>query len=524
LTLVSRVTGLARDMLLAWWLGNNWIQDSFNYAFRMPNLFRNLLGEGALSAAFVPLISGRLAREGRAAGGEFFNSVATALTVALVGATAAVLALIAGVYATRGSDPHTRLLLWLTATMTPYMIFVCLVALVGALLNCLDRFSWPAFMPVVLNMLQVAAMALAVPALARWLPEREQQVYVVAGAVLAAGVVQLVLMLWRLRREGFGWRWRWRPRDPDLRRLAVMMGPMVLGLGILQFGAWLDDQVIIWLTAVGEKQTWQLGAWRVWLPLTEGALSAVNQARRMYQFPVGVLAISLATAAFPAFSRYAAREDWAGLRGALGGALRLAVFEAVPASVGLIVLAGPIMRVVFERGRYTPADAAYAAHILRFYSLGIWAYCVQAIIVRGFYSLQDTLTPLRVMSKTVALAIAVNLTLIWAAPLGAAVFGLSTSVMASLNVVLLGRELGRRLPGVEWRGVLGVAARVAGASVAMGGAAWLAQAYLPWRNKYALLGACMGIGLVVFAGACRVLRIGEAGEFWHLARRGGRAD
>jgi putative peptidoglycan lipid II flippase len=402
--------------------------------------------------------------------------------------------------------------------MVPYMIFVCLVALFSALLNCLDRFGVPAFSSVILNLFQIAAL-IAAPTLFKPLwPEPQQQIYVVAISVVLAGVVQLWLMIHAARRVGITWRFQIDLRHPDLRRMVLTAGPIFLGLSILQLGTWLDDQIILTLSAGLTEKSFGFLGWTIDYPLSEGALSAVNQARRLYQFPLGVLATSLATVAFPMFSRLADQKNYPVLSESITHTLRLAIFEALPSTVGLIVLAPLIVRVIFEHGRFTPEDTEQTAHILRFYCLGLWAYCTQQIILRVFYSLKDTLTPLKIMSKTISLAIVLNLILLWIPYLRAAAFGLSTSIMASLNVIILGHILSRRIASLDVRSVIYSSFRTTVAAALMGAAGWLGAAYFPISNKYLLLLATMILSAGVFILACRLLGIPEAKELLSLAR------
>ena len=519
ITLLSRLTGLARDVILAAGIGNNWIHDSFKYAFRIPNLFRSLLGEGALAAAFVPVLSEKLMAGDRSATQRLLSTVATLLAVLLAALTVAVLVIVAVLYVADPADGQRRLILLLTALMAPYMILVCLVALFAAVLNCLDRFALAAFMPVLLNVFQIGALVLATTVLAGALPEQADQIIVVGCSVLAAGVAQLWLILRALKRQGWRWGWRFDVRSAEVRRIALTAAPMMVGLGILQFGAWLDDTVIVSLTATGEQSGFEVLGLAVTYPFAEGTLSSVDQARRLYQFPLGVLAIALATVAFPTFSRYAANKDYGALSGSVSSALRLALFEGIPSGVGLLVLSELIVRVVFLRGNYTAANAAATAHVLRFYSLGLWAYCSQHIILRAFYSLGDTLTPLRVMARTLALAVAMNVTLLWMDRLGAAVFGLSTAVMVSLNVLILGRRLGIRLGALDVGDVLRSAAKTLGASAVMALAVYAGREYLPIDNKYLLLLACVAIGLAVFFAMALALGQREAWEMLRLRHR-----
>lgn len=509
-TLASRVTGLMRDQIIYAWMGLNWVQDSLNYAFLVPNIFRQLLGEGALSAAFIPVLSEKLHKENRAAVGKLVGNVATVLAVLLTAITVLILLYIGVTWYFSDHNAYVTLLSGLTAVMVPYMIFVCLVALFCGLLNCLDRFGVPAFMPVVLNLFQVFGVIVAWRFLKGY--PLSTQVYAVAVAVLLAGVVQLVWITRSVKKAGITWGLHFSLADPDLRRIVITMAPMILGLGILQFSTWLDAKIMISLTAKDSPTFTILGA-VIHYPFDQGTTSAVMLARRLYNFPVGVLGIALATAAFPAFSRFAANKDHAGLADLVSKSLRLAIFEGLPTGIGLMVLSHLIIRVLIERGQFGAAGTEQTAHVLKLYAIGIWAYCGHHVIVRAFYSLKDTMTPLRVLSKTISLNILMNLTLLWVPGIHEGAFGLSTSIMASLNVIILGTMLSRRIGSLQFRRIMATTVKTLIASGLMALAVHLAERHLPIHNKYLLLLACLAVAAMVFFPACWLLRIEEAKEF-----------
>ncbi len=513
-TLGSRITGLMRDQIIYAWLGRNWIQDCLNYAFLMPNIFRQLLGEGALSAAFIPVLSEKLQREDRAAAGKLVGNVATVLAVLLFVLTLLVIAIIGGVWFFSQKGDYANLWAGLTAVMMPYMIFVCLVALFSGLLNCLDHFGIPAFMPVLLNIAQVVGVIAAKYFLARYGVALKHQVYAVGVSVLLAGVVQLVWIVRAVKKAGICWGIQFSLRDPDLRRIVVTMIPMIFGLGILQFSTWIDATIMMGLTPDPHgKPYFQLLGWTIFYPLQEGTNSAVQLARRLYNFPVGVLGIALATAAFPAFSRMSANKDHKGLADMVSKSLRLAIFEGLPTGIGLMLLSNLVIRVLIERGRFHAADTARTAYVLQFYAIGIWAYCGHHIVVRAFYSLKDTVTPLRVLSKTVTLAILMNVIFLWVPGIREGIFGLSTSIMSSLNVIILGTILSRRIGSLNIRAILTTTVKTLIACGLMALAVYLTEIYLPVRNKYLLLLACLAVAGAVFFPTCRLLRIEEAREF-----------
>lgn len=470
ITLASRVFGMIRDIALAAWLGNSMVQDRFTYGFVISNVFRRLFGEGALSAAFVPTLSEALAREGVEQGRRLYSAVATLLAVALAAITLIVEIGLLAVLVFGSDRMSFRLGVGLTASMFPFMPFICITALMASCLNVLGRFSWPAAMPIVMNIIQIACIWFVAPHLPGG---KEHQVYALATAVVLSGVAQMMILGTQLRRLGYSWQFIWLPKHPGVRRMLVMMAPAMIGLGVLQIAPVIDGQVILWLSAAGEQQTVFLPGGGVPCPLDEGTQSSVAQAQRLYQFPLGVLAISLATAVFPALSRYAANQDFAAMRQEVSRSVRLAIFEGLPAGVGLMVLAVPITRLLFEHGRFTPSDTERTAWVLQFYAAGLWAYCAQHMLLRGFYAMQDTRTPLKISLLTVGSNIVLNLILVWT-PLRAGTFGLTTAVTSAGSVLLLALLLRRKLAGrLDLRAILRSVAKTAAATSVMATAAWL---------------------------------------------------
>lgn len=475
-TLVSRVTGLARDIALNRAYGQGWVQDAFNFGFVIPNLFRRLFGEGALSAVFVPVFTEVLDKRGRPAAWVLLGRVTGLMTIALVGLTilAEIGVLIASLVSPGGRELH----IGLTAVMAPFMIGVCLLALFSSILNCLHHYSIPALMPIILNAMIISGVLAVGPAMGNALGGGglDEQIYGVAACVLLASVLQLAIILPVLRRHGVKFRLSLKTDDPDLRRIVRTFIPVLIGQGVLLFNAFFDVWICTILTrapgAGGDAGVLGLG---IDYPLTQGALSAVTNAQRLYQFPLGVLAIALATAALPAFSLHAARGETDKLRTSVGQSLRLAIYEGLPSGLIMIVLAAPIVSLLFEHGRFGPAETERAATILRWYGVGMAAFCAQHILLRAFYSLKDTLTPMRISCGLVALNWALNLTLVWFVREQA--FAIATSATSilhvSLSIWLLRRRMGGRLGARKIAS--SVARTLVGSAIAAGAAYLLLQ-------------------------------------------------
>ncbi len=447
-TLVSRVTGLARDILLNAAFGQTWIQDAFNYGFQIPNLFRRLFGEGALSAVFVPTFTETLERHGRPAAWALLGKVLARVVVVL---TALTLVLEAAIVAIWWGEPpgQLELILSTTAIMLPFMISICVVALFSSILNCLGRFGGPAAMPIVLNVCTIVAIAWIAPAIGG---SPESQVKIVAISVLVTGAVQVLVMRPMLRRAGVELPLAWGAQDDALTTMRRAFVPVLLGQGVLLLSSFLDTQICTILSRPPEAPaSFEVLGRSIDYPLEAGALSAVTNAQRLYQFPLGVLAISLATAALPTLSLYATQGNMAGLRDALNRALRLAIFEGLPCGMILVVLAEPIIRLLFQYGAYTPEATERAAAVLRWYGLGVWAFCTQHVVLRGFYSLKDTRTPMWVGVWLVTLNTVISFALIWQPAVRERAFGIATSATAMLNVgislLLLRRRVGGRIGG-----------------------------------------------------------------------------
>ncbi len=443
-TLCSRITGLARDMVMNHAYGQGWVQDAFNYGFQIPNLFRRLFGEGALAAVFIPVFTDVLERKGRPAAWILLGRVAGIMTLVLT-VLLIVLELIAlVVYLYAGGGTMSTLQIGLTAVMLPFMVGVCLVALFASILNCLNHFTLPALLPIVLNTLNIIGVTTVGPMF--FGEQIERQVYGVALCVLASSVVQLVMIFPTLRRFGVHFRFSLARDDEDLRTILRLFIPVMLGQGVLLFNVFFDAQICTMLTrGPGDPASFSVLGMTLDYPLEEGAFSAVTNAQRLYQFPLGVLAISLATAAFPLFSRFATRNDLNGLRQALAVAMRLAIFVGLPSGFLMVVLREPIITLLFQHGRFGPEQTTRAAEVLFWYGLGMSAFCCQHILLRGFYSLKDTLTPMWVSCWLVAVNAVLNVVLLWW--MRESAFGISTAVTSFLHVAISTHLLRRRMRG-----------------------------------------------------------------------------
>jgi putative peptidoglycan lipid II flippase len=318
LTLISRIFGLFRDMGVTS-LGANRSTDAFGLAFQIPNLFRRLFGEGALSSAFVPVFTETAEKSGFEKASKLLANAMALLAVFLL-VIMLVVEVCFCIVALLPGPADRKLLMTLATIMFPYMVAVCLLALGSAALNCRGRFAFPAAAPIIFNIVGIIAAWWIAPILKNNL---SGQLVIVAVSVIAAGVIQLIAVLWLLRRSGFSIRPRLTPVEPGVKHILKLLAPILLGLGFLQISE-LIQTIISWnLTATAAAPDMNIFGWALHRPLTAGVITRVNAARALYQFPMGVLAISLGVAVFPLLTRYAARNDIVNLRDSINRALRL---------------------------------------------------------------------------------------------------------------------------------------------------------------------------------------------------------
>lgn len=514
-TLASRVLGAVRDIATAALLGmsSGGVMDAFVIAFRVPNTFRRLFGEGALAASYLPVFSAELEKD-RQNAWRLASVMMTWLAVFLVALLAVVEGVCGLIWLVWGNVPGMGLLMGLTAMMMPYMLFICLAAQAAATLQALSHFSVPALAPTILNICWLIAVWGIAP---RFAPDKQAQAYVVAVAVLVSGALQLGVQLLMLPRMGFRYHYDWAASRVALGTVARSMLPMTVGLAITQINT-LMDSLIAWglAAAPGGPQRIPWLASAVAYPMTQGAAASIYYGERLSEFPSALLGVSVATAIYPLLSRHAARGDQRALADDLTLGLRLVLFLGVPAGVGLVMLAQPLSRLLFEHGQFTAVDTARASRVVACYALGVWAYCASTVVVRGYYSLGDRITPIKVGAAMVALNLSMDLTLIW--PLAEAGLALSTAVAASVQVAILMVIFSRRKAALDWPVLAATAARTIVATMVMALAGSATMAWLPSRpgvaGQIAAVVAPLAVSVAAYLGAYRVLRGREPGMLW----------
>ncbi len=508
LTLVSRGLGFIRDILMASMLGTTMAMSAFTVAFRMPNLFRALFGEGALSAAFIPVFVETRQKQGDAEAWRVARQVFTLVGLTLAVIVVASIGLATVVLVRGGSSDYIRLVWELFRIMAPYMLFICLAAVSMGVLNAFGHFLVPAATPWILNLVLIAAMVGVIP---RLNGTPETQVFAIAWAVLLAGVLQWAAQLPSLLRRGFNPRPTLDLRDARLLKVLALMGPAALGRAVTQVNVLIDG--------------WLAVAIAPWAP------SALYYSERIIYLPMGIFATALSTVLLPLFSGQAARGDHPALRDSVNHALRLLMFVMIPAATGLLVLATPLCRAMFEHGAFTAESTLQTARALWFYAPGMVVFSLGKVFAPVFFAMHDTRTPVRVGVATVLLNIVLSITfmLTWPAPYKHAGIAFATVIAETLNGIILGAMIHRRIGSPGWSTVAASVGRILGYAGVMALAArqvWhLASAALlraGWMPKAAVIGGvtlAIATGMVVYLLLALATRAPELAEIRAALRR-----
>lgn len=531
-TLLSRITGFARDVCLTSTFGLKSVTDAFWFAFAIPNLLRRLFAEGAIAAVFVPPFSKMLERGEHQAAWRLLartfalQSLALSVVIALIE-----LGILAAWWHGRSDPayPHSErgLILALTAIMQPYTLAVCIVALLSSLLNCVGSFAPAALVSALLNVGMLIAIVGIGPAISS---EPRRQAVVVAVSVVVSGGVQIAFLLPFLRSHNVPLKWELNASDPDVRRMLASFVPVVLGQGALMLGTFVDFMIAMAFRATPQSgSTGALFGYAFRYPLDEGAIATLNVAQRLYQFPLGVAAISLGIAALPKLSRLLANQDWSAWAREMRSALRLALFIGLLSGVLLVCMGDSFFRLLFQHGKVDAAGTSRATPVIMAYGLGMWAFCAQQIVLRGFYSGDDVRTPLRMSLVLVPLNTLISLALIWQPGIREAAFGIASTVTSSLGVFvglyLLHRKAGKPLvDATTWSALLrmlaagmfaGLAVRAA-TPILLGAARTHGTAEIVARLIETTGGITVGAG--VYLGVAWLLRLPEVGLLLRRSR------
>lgn len=510
-TLLSRLGGLARDVLVGRLFGDTALGSAFSAAFAIPNTFRRLFGEGALSAAFIPVYAGFVKNGEREQSDRLASMTLAALATVTGVLTAVIEVVLLGLVLWLPGDAERVLSLQLVMVMLPFMPLICVVALLAGMLQVHGRFAASSTGPLVLNTF-IIVVALFFVATGR--AASPMVAYVIGAATVLSGLTQAVWFRWLLKRE-FAFRRDVGPAKAAGFEMLRRFGPVVLGLGTLQISALIDTLIAMWPIWIGPRV---LG---YDYPLDERSNVILAMMQRLYQFPLGVFGIAVATAIFPLLSK--AADEPERFVEMLRRGLRLSLFIGLPATVGLILVRGDIVTVFYggsgTRG-FSAEGLARGAEVLTGYAAAIWAYSLNHVLTRAFYAKGDTATPTKLAVVMVLGNLLGSLTLIWwmrEAGMAWATAGAATVQCVAL-VVLLSRRLGT---AVVDRGVMVAAGRIVVMTGLMAGVCAGVGWWMPmggsWRGHLMALLAVGGVGISAYSGAAWAL---GAPELWWLVGRG----
>ena len=539
LTLVSRVMGLAREIVAGHYLGTGLVASAFTVAFTIPNLFRKLFGEGALSAAFIPLYAQAIKKEqepghgpherhgGHSSANAFAAASVNLLCIILLALTLlGEICIGAMILLDRSMLPDRLLTLKFTAIMLPYVLLICGTAFLGAILQVHKRFGAPAAAPIILNVCHVCVVLIGARILhlhghvqtPQTVALQTKLAYWLSFFVLVAGALQALILFPSLRAVGF----RFEPVlhfwSPAIRRMLKLSVPVALGAGVLQLSVLMDKGLSVLLMqgvdAAGHSVTHFafLGHW-VRYPMELGAPARLNLAQFLYQFPLGIFAIALATAIFPNLSAVAQDANRDHFKSVLRQGIEATLFEGLPASIGLILIREPAVRLLFRHGQITLHDADLIANSVFFYSAAIWAFSLQQILNRAYYALHDTMTPLVMSIVTLAVNLMVEMPLVWT-KLGEAGMAAGTLASFAAQAIVMLYLLDRRVGGLGLSKSVKIIAKMFIATGLMTVACLLVQRVpgypkgntrIDWAVQMAIV---MGVGVGVYLGACWVMGVG----------------
>ncbi len=483
LTLVSRLLGLARDILIAKFLGAGAVSDAFFTAFKLPNVFRRMFAEGAFNAAFVPLYAKRIEEEGEAAADEFASETMTAL-FALVAAVVIIfeltmpwsLGIIGGgldkTVNAEGIAPYHLAVTYAWITM-PYLLFMSMTALFSGMLNTRGLFAIAAAVPIVLNLFMISAL-LGLPGLG---VNQAGLGIGLAVAVTLSGIAQMACVLWACRQAGVKIGLR-RPRiTPGVKRLFILGVPGIFSAGITQINLLVSHLIA----------TFQ-----------QGAASWLTYADRLYQLPLGMIGIAMGIALLPALSRRIRAGDETGANTSLNRGIEIATFLTLPAAAALFIIPDILIAGIFQRGEFVSETTLQVAKALRFFALGLPAFVMIKVLTPAFFARENTKSPMVYAAISAVINIAFGLLLFWR--IGFEGLALATTIAAWVNVYSLSRTLLRTRHWEPDKRLLRRAPRIALASILMGVGLWMGKPYMPDFTETGLLLDFLYLALICGAG------------------------
>ena len=508
-TLLSRLLGMVRVMIYARFMGDGPIASAFVYAFQIPNLFRRLLGEGALTAAFIPLFKNKEKTEGDKAMWHTANAVVSALVVISALVIGVVMLGLSAALMWGEFDTHTRLMLELLRVVFPYMLLVCLAAVFMGMLNSRGYFFIPAMGATLLNVVMIATVLLVAP---RWGEDLGEQIFALAFGVLVAGVAQAGFQLPYLYREGYRLRWVTPWRNDSVRDVVRKMIPATIGVAAFQFNIIITQTLAFWIErASGTK-----------------IVASFEYAVRLMELPQGVFGVSLATFLLPTLAGLAAEKQFPEFRENLRRGMGYLFFVNAIAAAMLMVLAVPMVRLLFEHGEFTADSTRRASFALMCLAPSLLTYSAVNVMARAFYALGDTKVPMQISAVCLCLNIVVLLPLIFIFPkeLQAGALGVANALSSLLNAGLLSYALKRKMPKWEIQSLLRPLAGMLLAAGVAGGVAWFLHrqwvANLGYETVWLKIGEVFAPAIVaalVYWGITAAIGLREARDLFALIRK-----
>ena len=478
-TALSRVLGLVRDSVIAHLFGARMAADAFNAAFRIPNLLRDLFAENALSSAFVPVLTAQK-EKGREAENRFASNILNTLIlvvglISIVGIFAS--NSIAGVVAFGFDKVPGKIFLTgrLTAVMFPFLLFIALAAWAMSILNTKGAFFIPSLAPALFNVFSIVTPI----ALLSYLSGRGvDPVFGLAIGVTVGGLMQFLVQIPSLFRNGFRYRLILSFKDPEFRRMMALFVPVAIGLSGSRINVFVNTMLVS--------------------SLAPGSLTWLNNAYRVMNLPLGMFGVAVGTVALPALSRYAHEKNTAAIRTTLFDSLRMVLFLTIPTSALIAFLAGPVVHIIYRHGSYTAADAVETAAILTVYMIGVPFVSALRNVAAVFYAHKDARSPMIASFISVGLNLALNVALM--GPLGTLAFPLSATIAAVVNVAILYAKLPGKIGAFDSRPLLRYAGSLAFASLSGGAAGWTIFQALGYVLGSGWIGIFIGLAVAVAAG------------------------
>jgi putative peptidoglycan lipid II flippase len=494
-TILSRILGYIRDMLVANLFGTGMFADAFYAAFRIPNLFRRMFGEGSFSTAFIPVLSEYLHKKEKSEVQNFLSTAFTILLLILVVISvlgmffSPILAkIVAGGFS---NDPEKmQLTIELARLMFPFILFMCLAAFLLAVLNTLHSFFLPAFAPSSLSFSEIFYMLAIAPVIVPG-----NQIKGLAVSVIIGGALHFFIQYPKLKSLGWHLKFKLDLKHPGVRKIFFLMIPSIIGLSVDQINALVDS--------------------RCASSLGQGPVSALYYSNRLMQMPLAIFGLALVSVSLPVMSKAFAQKDMTTLKNSLNYSVRLTVFTLLPAAGGLMVIGLPIVKLLFEHGKFSSSGSIMTNNALFYYSLGLPAYALSKIFANAFYSFQDTKTPVKVAIVAMILHVILCIALMY--PMGVGGLALATAVSSYFNFILLAVYLKKRIGKLGIKQILFSSLKSLMAAVVTGITAW--NVCKISENLFVSVPTAIILGLIAFVAVSYILKSEELKTFTHIFSR-----